>query len=86
MNFKQLAKALNREFGPPYLPEGFARFFGGDDEMTVIIDGRDVTVDKSGKVTGSGTALNSRFEVREYTQEEIEERPNRVVVEEDQER
>ena len=61
MNLVKLKKIMDRDFGPPFLPEGMVstKWEGSGDErsLSITIDRRDVSIDKDGNVIASGTFL-----------------------------
>ncbi len=70
---KLLVKALNGNFGPPFLPEGFVRAtylgpdpaFDADPSFELVIGPRDVQLGLDLKSVGSGTLLTNRWEIKE---------------------
>ncbi len=56
-------KTFNKEFGPPFLPEGFASAKIYEGEIVIVIGRRDASFTFKWKQTGSGTHLASKWKI-----------------------
>ena len=57
LSLSGLANVFNREFGPPFMPEGYVKAQIRRGDLSLNIGNRDASIDKDGKVTGSGSLL-----------------------------
>lgn len=63
-----LAKILNSNFSPPFMPKDYVRAKANNrGELALYIGNRDVSIDKDGKVTGSGSLLVGGWKKPEKT-------------------
>lgn len=59
MKLTKFADILNKEFGPPFLPDGFVRaIWEPGNTLRVYIGRRDIHIDEEGHVLGAGTCLS----------------------------
>ncbi len=65
---KAFVKVFNKEFGPPFLPKGFATAKIYGEEIAIVIGRRDASFTFGWKQTGSGTHLASKWNVVDMDQ------------------
>ena len=58
-NTDHLVNALNRAFGPPFLPTGFFRAEAGGKGLKLRIGDRDLQINGKGKLMASGSNVGT---------------------------
>ena len=66
MDIDKLVNAINRDFGEPFLPDGFVDAERRADGFRLKIGNRDVHFDKEGNVMGAGTSLEGGWSVEKH--------------------
>lgn len=60
MNLKKFARDFNRNFSPPFLPDGFANAkIMPNGSLSIRIGPRDWNITEDGKLLGAGTTVGS---------------------------
>lgn len=72
-----LAKLINKEFGPPFLPDGYVSANAGKDRFSLSIGNRDVSIDNDGKFLGSGSLVLGGWAKPEESKMPEEEKTSR---------